>query len=67
MSQSQLSKKFYHRVVDFLMPNNCRAKLENAFAENKRACSDLLSYIDKNEHNLVAALKTDRRAKERHG
>lgn len=63
MSQSQLSKRWFHKFIDRLMPGNCRKSLEHAFEQNSAACADLIKFISTNEHEVIAALKNDRRTK----
>ena len=62
------SRTLFHKIIDFIMPNNCRAKLHVALQQNHIACVELVYFLRVNEQNVVAALKSDRRTKERnHG
>jgi hypothetical protein len=65
VQQSQLSRTIIHKITDLLMPENCRIKLQKAFVDNRSACNGLIQCIDQNEHQLIAALKHDRRGRER--
>lgn len=58
-------RTLFHRFIDSLMPENCRENLEKAFVQNHNACVDFVCYLRSHEHKVVAALKHDRRAKER--
>jgi hypothetical protein len=61
--QSHLNRRWFHKVVDYFSPNNCRAKLERAICENKEASASLFCLIRNHENDVIAALKNDRRAK----
>lgn len=43
------NRKILHRIVDFLMPNNCRVNLKKAAASNANACFDVVCLL--REHN----------------
>lgn len=60
-----LSKRFFHKIIDKFMPDNCRTLLDRALFQNHKACVELVCLLRSNEENVVAALKQDRRSKER--
>lgn len=66
MSQS-LSKRWFHKFTDFLMPGNCRKSLENAFSQNQIASMNFVLYLNRNEHRVIKALKEDRRTVKQRG
>lgn len=59
--QRFLNRTWFHRMMDKVMPGNCRHNLEQAFLQNKAATAGLLSFITHNEKKIVAGLKQDRR------
>lgn len=61
MSQSPLNKKWFHKVIDYFFPNNCRALLEAAIIRNKAASAELFKLIANHEHDVINGLKSDRR------
>lgn len=61
MSQFQLNKRWFHKIIDYFVPNNCRTRLEMAVCENKAASACLFQLIDRHEHDVVHALKNERR------
>lgn len=60
-----LSKRFFHKIIDKFMPDNCRTLLDRALVQNHTACVELVCFLRNNEDKVVAALKQDRRIKER--
>lgn len=65
MSQSRLTKRWFHKFIDKFMPGNCRAALEDAFIQNSKTCAEMINYVNSNEHEIVAVMKNDRRIKDR--
>lgn len=43
------SRKILHRLVDFIMPRNCRKELKIAAAQNAASCLDAICLL--REHN----------------
>lgn len=60
-----LSRTLIHKIVDKIMPNNCRLNLAKALEQNKTASTGLVYYLNQNEKEVIAALKNDRRTKAR--
>lgn len=55
-----------HKLVDFLMPGNCRRSLHSAAEFNRVMIADVLSLIQCNSSELTCEIKQDRRTTERH-
>lgn len=53
------------RLVDFLIPNNCRAELKLAAARNAHALGEVIDLLRGHPHQLTEAMKSERRSKRR--
>jgi hypothetical protein len=60
-----LSRTLFHKIIDKMMPDNCRAKLHVALQQNHSACVELVCLLSHNEENVISALKNDRRKYDR--
>lgn len=61
MPQYPLNKTWLHKLTDYFFPDNCRAMLEAAIIRNRTASKNLFELINGHEHDVVRALKTERR------
>ena len=61
MSQFQLNKRWFHKVTDYFIPDNCRSRLEVALCNYKNANNGVHNLLNNHEHELIRALKSERR------
>lgn len=58
-------KEAMTKLVDFVMPHNCRKELRLAAARHRAAVLDALDLIQSHPDKITRAIKEDRRAKPR--
>lgn len=49
------------KIVDLIMPHNCRQALKHAAELNKSVADDALALLINNPQKIIAELKSDRR------
>ena len=42
-----------HRLVDYLMPDNCRSQLKEAAEVNRQTCEDVICLLRKHNATIV--------------